>query len=147
MMNPTKSVFLGLLLAFGLSGSAWAHCQIPCGIFDDDKVFTGMLEDVTTIKKSMRLIDEESAKAKPNYNQLVRWVMNKETHADKISQTVLTYFLAQRVKPTQDDYQKKLVSLHTIITLAMKAKQSTDQELCDKLEAEIQTFHKMYHKH
>jgi nickel superoxide dismutase len=34
-------------------------------------------------------------------NQLVRWVMNKENHAQKIISTISDYFLTQRVKLTQ----------------------------------------------
>ena len=95
-----KTTFAVMMLVMGLaSGSAWAHCQIPCGIYGDDARFTAMIEDVTTIKKSIQMIEQESAKAKPNYNQLVRWVKSKEEHADKISDTVLKYFLQQRIKP------------------------------------------------
>jgi nickel superoxide dismutase len=33
-----------------------------------------------------------------NYNQLVRWIMNKETHADEIQRIVTQYFMTQRIK-------------------------------------------------
>ena len=145
MVKMTKIVAVCGAMLWIAGGSAWAHCQIPCGIYGDDARFTAMLEDVTTIKKSIKMINEESAKAKPNYNQLVRWVSNKETHADNVSQTVLTYFLAQRIKPDQKDYEKKLVALHSIITLSMKCKQNTDAAHADDLEKAIRTFHELYH--
>ena len=64
-----------LLLAAG--PSLYAHCQIPCGIYDDEARFTLMLEDVTTIEKAMKQITEIGGQDKPNWNQLVRWVGNK----------------------------------------------------------------------
>ena len=38
--------------------SSHAHCQIPCGIYDDYARIQSMLEDVKTIQKSIRLIYE-----------------------------------------------------------------------------------------
>ena len=60
----------------------YAHCQIPCGIYNDEVRFTLMQEHVTTIEKSMKLIVELSEDPKENANQLVRWTVNKEEHAD-----------------------------------------------------------------
>lgn len=130
--------------------TASAHCQIPCGIYGDEARFTEMLEHVTTIRKSINQINELNAAEKKNINQLVRWVNNKEAHADKLSDIVLTYFLAQRIKSGQPDYQDKLVVLHEIIVLSMKAKQGTDASTADGLEKAITKFKGLYfkgHKH
>ena len=67
------------------------HCQVPCGIFGDKLRIDLMLEDVATIEKAMRLIDEISKEDSPNYNQLVRWITTKEEHAQKIQDQVATY--------------------------------------------------------
>jgi len=52
-----------LLIAFTVVGTslvlpnpAQAHCQIPCGIYDDYARVQSMLEDAVTVKKSARLI-------------------------------------------------------------------------------------------
>ena len=144
-MKTLLTSFTALLL---FASQSFSHCQIPCGIFGDDDRFTAMLEDVTTIRKSVTQINELSKSDAPNYNQLVRWVSNKEDHADKISDTVLKYFLQQRIKPDQDHYEDKLVALHKIIVGAMKVKQTSDLEQVDALEATIKAFHELYtHKH
>ena len=75
-----------------------AHCEIPCGIYGDEARFTAMLEDVQTIEKSMNEINKLSMEDKVNYNQIVRWVNNKEQHADHIREVVAQYFMAQRIK-------------------------------------------------
>lgn len=128
----------------GATQTATAHCQIPCGIYGDDARFTEMLEHVTTIRKSINQINTLNAEKDKNINQIVRWVNNKEAHADKISEIVHTYFLAQRIKSSQDKYTEKLAALHEIIVLSMKAKQGSDPATADKLESAIGAFKTLY---
>lgn len=148
-MKSSILVFsLLFILLFGLVSGAFAHCQIPCGIYGDEDRFTTMLEDVTTLRKSVAKINELSTAEKPDYNQLVRWVNNKETHADKISDVVLKYFLAQRIKESRPHYTEELIALHKIITGAMKVKQSADPEKVDALEKAVKDFESLYlHDH
>ena len=79
------------------------HCQVPCGIYDDASRVQQMLEDVSTIHKSIdeiyKLNDEKDVQSA---QQLIRWVNNKEIHADKIINTISDYFLTQRVKPSSE---------------------------------------------
>ena len=76
--------------------SAPAHCQIPCGIYDDYARVLSMLEDAATVEKSVKLIAELSGKPDiQSQQQLVRWVMNKEKHAQNIITTISDYFLTQ----------------------------------------------------
>ena len=140
---------VAILAAVG--SSALAHCQIPCGIYNDPLRFTMLEEHVTTIEKSMTEIERLSKEEKPNWNQIVRWVNNKETHADELTEIVTYYFLAQRVKPAdpQDKaasakYIHQLTLLHQIVLVSMKAKQTTDLENCTKLRELIAKFKASY---
>ena len=155
--RPFTLIALALPLAF--APRAGAHCQIPCGIFDDETRFSAMKEHVTTIEKSMKQITELSAATPPNYNQIVRWVNNKDEHADKLSTIITAYFMAQRVKPVDEAqteefkaYQAKVTLLHRILVTSMKCKQSLDLEQVDKLEKLVHEFETAYmgpaaHKH
>ena len=137
-----KSILTLSLLV--LSISLYGHCQVPCGIYDDEARFTAMLEDLKTVRKAMDQINNESTKQ----NQIVRWVNNKESHAQKIQDTVAEYFLAQRIKAGQPHYADKLKVLHEIIVSAMKCKQTTDTANADAVEKAIKSFHGLYaHKH
>jgi nickel superoxide dismutase len=137
--------------------SVLAHCQVPCGIYGDETRFTIMEEHVTTIEKSMNEIVKLGGEEKPNWNQLVRWVENKEDHADKLTEVVTYYFMAQRIKPKTsadgDAYQKyvkELSLLHKIMVHAMKAKQTTDLAHVAKLRELIAALKVSYlgeHKH
>ncbi len=132
-----------------------AHCEIPCGIYADSIRIVLILEHITTIEKSMKQIDKLSNAENVNYNQLVRWVVNKEEHAEKIQKIVSQYFLHQRIKLTDPDdkekydkYVKQLTALHEISVYAMKAKQSTNLKMIEKLKVSVDKFSKLYfHKH
>ena len=147
-----KIVFVGVVLLAILLGSlAYSHCQIPCGIYDDEARLGEMAEHITTIEKSMKEIVSLSAASKPNMNQIVRWVNNKDHHADDLSDIVTYYFMAQRVKlpaegdtKAQNDYIKTLTPLHQMLVYAMKAKQTTDLDNVEKLRASLKEFHDVY---
>ena len=140
---------------FFSSEKAYAHCEIPCGIYEDSVRIALIKEHITTIEKSMNQIKEESAKATPNWNQLVRWVTNKEEHAKKIQDIVSQYFLHQRIKLVDPEneklykkYQKHLGLLHQMLVYSMKCKQTTDQMYIDKLRKVVASFEDAYfHKH
>jgi len=135
-----------------LASIAYSHCQIPCGIYDDEARFGEIAEHITTIEKSMKEIERLSAEAKPNMNQIVRWVNNKELHADELSEIVTYYFMAQRVKlpaegdtNAQNEYIKKLTLLHRMLVYSMKAKQTTDLANVEQLKSSLNEFHKVYY--
>ena len=124
---------------------SWAHCQIPCGIYDDHARIQSMLEDVTTLEKSIDLINELAGKTDPqSSNQLVRWVMNKERHAQNIIATISDYFLTQRIGPDQKDYAERLIKHHAVIIAAMKVKQNADSTYVASLKASIEALAPYY---
>ena len=141
-MKNIGKAFIGILVFSGmvvvLAQQSQAHCQIPCGIYDDHARVQAMLEDAATVEKSIRLIADLSGKSDPqSQNQLVRWVMNKESHAQNIIATISDYFLTQRVKPSQKDYTERLVRHHAVMLSAMKAKQHADIAYAQELKANI----------
>ena len=100
----TSLVLLAGLCSFGAAlSSVSAHCQVPCGIYADDNVFTTLETDVATIKKAMSMLADE----KTSTNQATRWVNNKESHAQSIQDVVAKYFLAQRVKTDEAEKNKE----------------------------------------
>ena len=92
--GAVASMFLTAIRPFAV-----AHCQVPCGIYDDHARITAMLEDTTTIAKALDQINELVGKQDlQSFNQATRWVMTKEQHAERIQTTIAQYYLAQRVK-------------------------------------------------
>ena len=139
----TSTLTLGLMTAGLLTAPprpADAHCQLPCGIYDDPARLTQMQEDVTTIAKASKLMNELAAKTDvQSRQQFTRWTMTKEKHAQQIIDTVSDYFLAQKIKPVApgaeayDAYLHTLADHHAVIVAAMKAKQKADPETAEAL--------------
>ncbi len=146
------ATFIAFATTLGTAVPAAAHCQIPCGIFDDELQVQFMEQDITTIEKSMTQIIALGKASPVDSNQLVRWVMNKEEHAQKLQDSVTAYFMAQRIKPPADhgdetamkDYVHKLTLLHAIQVHAMKAKQSTNLDEIATLRKLVTEFRKAY---
>ncbi len=128
-----------VLFAAVTTATVHAHCQVPCGIYDDHMRIHMMEEHVTTIEKAMKQIA-----ANESQNQTVRWIMNKDQHADELTDIVTYYFMAQRIKPDADQYAEKLQTLHQIMIYSMKSKQTTDLANVEKLKELIQKFEALY---
>ena len=145
----TKLIWLNAAVFMILIGAshAAAHCEIPCGIYDDQLRAHLMAEHGTTIEKSMKMIVKLSKADPVNYNQLVRWTNNKETHATQIQHIVSQYFMTQRIKPDQKKYTEKLAVLHKILISAMKCKQTTDPANVDTLRSLLKEFEILYFGH
>ena len=151
------TVIGAIALAAAFASIVHSHCQIPCGIYGDPARFEEIAEHIKTVEKSMKQITELSAAEKPNYNQIVRWIDNKDEHADKIADVVTYYFMAQRVKPTDksnaktyEDYINKITLLHEMLVYSTKCKQTTDLTNVEKLKtltAEFKTAYLAEHKH
>ena len=142
-------VFLLLLALFALR--VFSHCEIPCGIYDDEARIRMIAENITTIEKSMNQIVTLSKHDDQNFNQIVRWVQNKEKHADDISHIVTQYFMTQRLKPIDEndskeykEYVSKLTLLHQMLVYAMKSKQTTDLANVEKLKTLLSDFKASY---
>ena len=140
--------------AFALSFAgrkAQAHCQVPCGIYDDTARIRRLREDATTIAKAIDHINKLAGSHDANaFNQASRWVTTKEQHASNVITVVAEYFLTQKVKvkaPGADGYDAYLKSLadhHAVMTAAMKTKQSADPATVTTLNGAIDALARHY---
>lgn len=150
-MNRIVLSSLVILLSFCVVPPAFCHCEIPCGIYEDGMRLDLIGEHITTIEKSLKMIKDLSKDEGKNINQLVRWVGNKEEHAEKIQSIVHQYFMTQRIKPVEEiqaekyrKYIKELKLLHEMLVSAMKSKQSTGPEHVTKLRSLLSDFRTSY---
>jgi len=130
-----------------------AHCEVPCGIYDDDARFAELLEDQATIAKAIKSLRELADDPDVNaINQLVRWTNTKEKHATNTQHLIAQYFMTQKIKPDGDHhYVDKLTAAHGVMVAAMKCKQSAEPGTAVALKTAIEKFQKVYtgqdHKH
>lgn len=151
IMKTISSRFAALVATAGLLFSAHsvsAHCQVPCGIYDDYAKVAEMLQDADTVIKAGNMINEVAAPTDAqSHQQLVRWVINKESHAQKVIVTIADYFLTQRVNAAQEDYEQRLKDHHAVIVAAMKAKQSADPAAGETLKEAVAVLVSYYPEH
>ena len=152
MTKKTKmTATVAAVILMGASTTLFSHCQIPCGIYDDAMRVQMIEEHIKTIQKAMIEIGQLESAGDKNYNQLVRWVSNKEKHADELTETVTQYFMTQRISPADPSneqayqaYVNKLTLLHKLMIDSMKCKQATDLENVAKLKETLALFKTAY---
>lgn len=151
------AVAAGLTILNQSAPRAEAHCQVPCGIFDESARIKALYEEATTIEKAMNEMNKLAGKTDAQSQmQFARWTMTKEDHASQIITTTSEYFLAQRVKPVGKDdvkydaYLKSLAMHHELMIAAMKSKQTTDTAAVERLREAIHDIQHIWepdHKH
>ena len=122
-----------------------AHCEVPCGIYDDGARFKQMMEDQTTIAKAIASINDLSADPNPNdINQMGRWISTKESHATHVQHIIAQYFMTQRIKADDAKYVEKLTAAHAVMVAAMKCKQAAEPATAEALDNAIHDFQHAY---
>ena len=145
-MKFLSFIFTALLL---FATQLHAHCQIPCGVYDDTMRVKMIEEHTLTILKSMNYIASNQNDLEQQ-NQVTRWIMNKEEHAQEIQNIVSEYFLTQRIKlkndskESKDLYHAQLSSLHNIMLDAMSCKQTLDTKNTTSLLENLNKFVNLY---
>lgn len=125
---------------------AAAHCEVPCGIYDDQARFERMLENTETVSKADAAINavvgaEHTAL---DINQTIRWVTTKDTHATDTQHIIAQYFMTQRIKSDDAQYVAKLTSAHAVMVAAMKCKQDANPATAEALKQAIYKFYTAY---
>lgn len=126
------------------------HCEVPCGIYADELRFQQMLEDATTIAKSITSINEFAASignggpTAKGINQANRWVTTKENHATNTQHIIAQYFLTQRIKADHKDYVGQLATSHRVLVAAMKCKQDSNPATAEALKTAIYDLYRAY---
>ena len=151
MQNRNIIAITIIIAVLGLN-SVHAHCQVPCGIYDDAVRIIQIREHVITIEKAMKQIDQLTSdeSSAQNMNQLVRWINTKEEHTTLIQSTMANYFLAQRIKPKKNNeagrqqYVDQTLLLHQIIVAAMKCKQTVDKSKPRLVSTLLNQFVELY---
>jgi nickel superoxide dismutase len=144
-MTRLSCIAAALVVTFITSEFVAAHCQVPCGIYGDQRRFEELLEDTDTIAKAITQIGELAGADDANgSNQLSRWVSTKEDHATNMQSIIGQYFLAQRIKPDAENYVDQLKAAHGVIVAAMKCKQAADPATADALRSAVHNLYRAY---
>lgn len=143
-MNAVKAILRGLDRIVGFP-VAFAHCDIPCGIYDPH---AAQVAAHTVVRMDSLIADvvKGGVSSAEDRNKLVRYISVKEQHAEILKHEVEVLW-SDYFKP---DHLKEVPGLHELVwntlKLASKAKQSTDlkvaEELLESVEKVAEAFWK-----
>lgn len=141
--------FSKILISFLPQATAYAHCDVPCGIYDPKSAQIA----AATVLKMVREIEELSLPAMTDQksiieyqNTMTRLVWTKEEHARKCKEELLILWT---------DYFKQehlaiFPNLHDIFwqatKLCSKNKQTVDLELAQKLVDQVDEIASIFEK-
>jgi len=136
------------LVKFLPSRPVYAHCDIPCGIYDP---YLAQMAAHTVLRMTKLIEDEQSSPAdKRKEDQgdesIFRMVHVKEEHAEIVKHEIATiwsdYFKEENSKNMPDLADHVWQTLK----LASKAKQKVDIEVAKALLAHVQVFAEMFYQ-
>ena len=143
MTKILTALLVSIIPLCSFVNTSQAHCEIPCGIYDDQLRITMIKEHITTIEKSMEKIKHLEISGN-DANQLTRWIINKENHANQLQDIISDYFMVQRIKPNAKNYNKKISLLHKMLIYTMQCKQTTDFSNTNRLLKLTNEFNDLY---
>lgn len=124
---------------------AYAHCDVPCGIYDPHDM---QMAAHTVIRMDSLIADlmQGGGTSAEDRNRLVRLVQTKEEHAEKCKHEVAVLW-GDYFKP---DHLKDFPELHELVwntlKLAGKSKQGTDIKAAEDLLANTQKIAEIFWK-
>lgn len=137
--------FVGLISVLLHTINLSAHCQMPCGIYHDDMVFSMVDQYIETMYKGISMIKESKFTTPFERNNFIRWVNLKDKASDEMASLITTYFLQQKIKPGESDTAKRLESAHKMLFGLTAIKQNADLKMINDFADEWENFKQMYH--
>lgn len=132
---------LGLLLRALSTETAYAHCDIPCGIYDPKPAQIAAATVAKMVEKILALPAEDSVEKSQNF---VRMVVVKEHHADLCEKEVLIlwtdYFKPEHFQRWPDLTDK----VRNVSALCSKNRVSVDPEAAKELIAAVDEIAKIF---
>lgn len=124
--------------------TAYAHCDIPCGIYDPHQA---QVAAYTVIRMTGLIKDlDNSSSDKYNTHKLARYTKVKEEHAEIVKHEVVVlwgdYFKEEHLK----EFPKLTEAVHHTLKLASKAKKEVDMESAKDLLEHVQEIAEIFYK-
>lgn len=123
-----------------------AHCQMPCGVYHDEIAYDQIDQYVETMHKAISELLVMKFDTPVEKNQYIRWVMSKERQSNDITNTIVSYFLQQKIKPGDEDTATKVLAAHKLLFLIVAIKQNVDLKVLYEFIDEWNKFKLMFHR-
>ena len=117
-------IFKASLKRFFTPKIVFAHCDIPCGIYDPHEAQVAAL----TVMRMIDLMDESE-----DMHDITRYILVKEQHAEKCKHEIRVifgdYFKDEHIEKHPDLYELN----HKVMQLASKVRQGKDRGVAKEL--------------
>lgn len=123
---------MNLMMALGAGNALYGHCQLPCGIYDNDLIFNYVNQYIETMQKACDEIETLKTESAQDRAQFVRWVVLKDDESNKVADLVTSYFLQQVIKPEKEDTNKKVMAVYGLLQQLAKIKQTANVDPVNK---------------
>jgi nickel superoxide dismutase len=125
-----------LIRAVAPATIAYAHCDIPCGIYDPHQ----MMLAAATVAKMVELINRLNMDDPADRHHFNRCVTVKEEYAETVKHEVQVIW-SDYFKPEHlDEYPYLHTKVWNLLKLASKNKRSVDPEAAAQLQAAVKEF-------
>ena len=146
-MNPVR-FSLRLIDKVSKPETVYAHCDIPCGIYDPHLAQIGAL---TCIRMNQLIealeapaMDTDANTRKAFLNTYSRYIETKEEHAELVKREVRIIW-GDYFKPEHTEKHKDLHAITwNIMKLASKVRQEVNAQAANDLLAEVQKFSEIF---
>lgn len=119
----------------------YAHCDLPCGIYETDTVKTAAATCLRMVEKIEQLGDLSDVE---HHNNFVRAVHIKEEHAQKVKDQLYLLW-SDYFKP---EHLERFPDLHTVFWMAIKqasaVKQGVSRDDCEQLIDQVAQIADMF---
>lgn len=122
-----------------------AHCQLPCGIYHDDMIYDLIDQYAETMYKGITVMNQSKLDSVHDFNELTRWVIEKEKESNETAQLITFYFLQQKIKPGEPETTKRLEAAHKLLFLLVAIKQNNEIRFVDQFAKQWEDFKLMFH--
>lgn len=117
-----------------LFGTVYAHCDVPCGVYETDTMRHAAHTCKVMVEKALAIGEEATP---DNDNNFIRMVMTKEHHAERVKHELRVlwgdYFTPAHVKAHPELHD----TVWQALKQASKVKQHMSLDECDKLIASV----------
>jgi len=124
-------------------GTAAAHCDIPCKIYDPISAQIAVL----TMIRLVDLLNDLAEKMPLNLDQqaqFLRLVAQKELHGSKVKEEISVIWGDYIKEPQLENYPELHRLVHNIMMESSKAKQSVDKEITLSLLTKVNRFAEIF---
>lgn len=126
------------------SRAVYAHCDVPCGIYDPHEA---QVAAHTVIRMTKLIMDAHEEKdEKILMHNIARFTKVKEDHSEKVKHEVRViwgdYFKPEMLK----EYPNVHELVFTIMKTASKARQGVDMDAANELLVKVQEFAEIFWK-